>query len=104
MHRLSKSVLNSVAVGAVGQAALAGGFAWQAIANNGQAMPGSSVSLQREVDGIRLRCRRDRERRLGNPVDREGVSDVGDLVVRIVCVHQGVLLNGIRSGIGTRDA
>ena len=42
MHRLSKSVFSSVAVGAVGQAALAGGFAWQTIANNGQAMPGSS--------------------------------------------------------------
>lgn len=42
MHRFSKTVLSSFAVGVAGHAALAGGFAWQTIANNGQAMPGSS--------------------------------------------------------------
>ena len=60
--------------------------------------------MQCQVDGIGLRCRRDRERCLSDPVNRESVSDVRDLVVRVVRIHQGVLLNCVRSGIGTRDA
>ena len=42
MQRFRNVLSSSVAVGIAGNAAFAGGFAWQTIANNGQAMPGSA--------------------------------------------------------------